>query len=196
MATATLVSVPVSALARPPQRLFTVAEYHRMGAAGVLTENSRCELIHGVILEKPVIHPAHKKAVRHLIEAASAVFGKSYVIDSQGPITLPDSEPEPDLSVAVGPEEQYDARNPLPPELVLVVEVADSSLDYDRGEKLEMYAASQIAVYWIVNFPDRRVEVYTDPHSGKSPTYRTRTDYAPGESVPVTVAGTILGTIP
>lgn len=167
-----------------------------MGAAGILTENDRCELIHGIIVEKPVINPPHKKAVRRLLARLGAVFGGDFVIDSQAPITLVDSEPEPDVSVAVGPEDRYDDRHAGPAELVLVVEVSDTSLDYDRGEKLALYAGSRVTVYWIVNLVDRRVEVYTQPRGGRNPTYRGHVDYAPGQSVPVVTAGKTVGTIP
>jgi Uma2 family endonuclease len=184
----------VSAFGRPIRR-FTVEQYHSLGARGILTENDNCELIRGIVLEKPVIKPPHKKALRRLLDHVPPVFGTSFVIDSQGPITLSDSEPEPDLSVAVGPEKRYDQRNPGPDEIVLVVEIFDSTLDYDRREKLELYAGSKIPVYWIVNLIDRRVEVYTEPRGGKNPTYRKHTDYAPDDDVPVTVGRKRLGTV-
>jgi Uma2 family endonuclease len=189
-------TAPPEATVSRPQRLFTVEEYHRMGEAGVLTENDRCELIRGFIVEKPVINPPHKKAVRRLTPRLAAAFGDDYVIDSQAPITLADSEPEPDFAVAIGPEDRYENRNPRPGEIVLVVEVSDSSLTYDRGDKLELYARGKVPVYWIVNLIDRQIEVYTLPRGGKNPAYRSRTDYAPGQSVPVAVAGEQLGSIP
>jgi hypothetical protein len=73
--------------------------------------------------------------------------------------------------------------------------VADSTLHRDQTTKLELYAGAKVAVYWIVNLVDRRVEVYTQPRGGKSPTYKTRTDYGPDDAVPVVIAGKRVGTI-
>ena len=103
----------------PPIRRMTLAEYHWMGDVGILTENDRCELIRGIIREKPVINPPHKKALRRLLSVLAPLVNKNFVVDTQGPITLSDSEPEPDFSVATGPDERYDDRNPGPSEVVL-----------------------------------------------------------------------------
>jgi hypothetical protein len=73
--------------------------------------------------------------------------------------------------------------------------VSDSSLPEDQTTKLEMYAAAKVAVYWVVNLVDRRVEVYTQPKGGKNPAYRQRTDYGPDDEVPVVVGGKELGRI-
>ncbi|HEY3787641.1 MAG TPA: hypothetical protein VGL71_02245, partial [Urbifossiella sp.] len=94
----------------PPPRRFTLAEYHFMGESGILSEDDRCELIHGIIREKPVIKPPHKKALRRLIRFLSPILNPHYVIDTQGPVTLFDSEPEPDYSAALPPESRYDDR--------------------------------------------------------------------------------------
>src|SRR5205823_956408 len=114
----------------------------------------------------------------------------------QDSITLSDSEPGPDFFAATGPEEKYDTRHPGPKDLVLVVEVADSSLGFDRNTELPLYAGSRIAQYWIIDVNARRIEVYTQPRGGKSPTYRQQDNYGPDESVPVVVAGRQLGTVP
>ena len=200
MATALLAAPPTTQ--SPPtlsrtQRLFSVAEYHQMIRDGVLKEGERVELIHGLILAKMPINPPHTKAVRQLgVLLAPLLRPAGWVDYSQQPITLADSEPEPDFHAATGPLSKYDDRHPGPVEVGLLVEVADSSLDDDQGPKLTLYATARIPVYWIVNIPDRRVEVYTQPRGGKSPTYRTRTDYAPGETVPVVLAGQTVGTLP
>ena len=89
----------------------------------------------------------------------------------------------------------HDARHPGPKDLVLVVEVSDSSLGFDRGTKMAVYAAAKIVQYWIVNVNDRRVEVYTQPKGGKNPSYKLRTDYGPGDAVPVVVAGKQVGAV-
>jgi len=194
MATATL--TPTPAPGGPPQRRFTVAEYHKLGEVGILTPADRCELIHGLIVEKPVINPPHAAAVRRVNRHLTALLGAEVVIGVQQPITLSDSEPEPDVVVAIGTEQDYAKRHPGAREVPLVVEVSDSSLPDDQTTKLGLYAAAKIPVYWIVNIPERRIEVYTQPRGGKSPTYRQQDDYGPDDSVPVVVAGRQLGTIP
>jgi len=176
-------------------RLFSVDEYHRLGEAGILTENDRCELIRGLILEKPVINPPHKKALRRVQDRLKPLLAAHYIVDAQGPITLSDSEPEPDLSAAIGPEARYDDRHAGPGEVVFVLEISDSSLITDQGEKLRLYARAKIPVYWIVDIGNRRIEVYTLPRGGKTPTYRSRADYGPDDSIPVIVGGKKLGTI-
>ena len=176
---------------------FTVAEYHRMIRDGVLREGGRIELIRGLILKKMPINPHHSKAVRRLnLLLPPLLQPEGWVVFSQQPTTLPDSEPEPDFFVATGPQVKYDDRHPIPEEVGLLIEVADSSLAYDRGDKLTLYAAAKVPVYWIVNIPDRRLEVYTQPRGGKVPTYRKCDLYAPGQDLPVAVAGKTLGAIP
>jgi Uma2 family endonuclease len=108
---------------------------------------------------------------------------------------MTESVPEPDIAVAVGPEDLYDDAHPTFADMRLTVEVADSSLVEDRTMKLRIYARHRIPEYWIVNLVDRRVEVYTRPRAGRVPAYRVRTDYGPGEKVPVVLGGDTLGGI-
>ena len=103
--------------------------------------------------------------------------------------------PEPDVVLATGRDADYKTRNPKPSECIVVAEVADSSLREDQTTKLELYAGAKVAVYWIVNLVDRRVEVYTQPRGGKNPAYKKQTNYGPDDAVPVVVAGNELGRI-
>lgn len=178
-----------------PVHRFTVEEYHKMGEIGLLTENDRVELIHGWIVPKMTLHPPHAYASTALMKALLALTGPTGAVRVQPPITTADSEPEPDVVLARGVDADYKARHPAPRDCAIVAEVADSSLRDDQTIKLELYAGSKVAVYWIVNLVDRRVEVYTDPKRGKAPAYKTRTDYGPDDAIPVVVAGTTLGTI-
>lgn len=192
MTTATLSPAPPPGR---PQRRFTVAEYHKLGDLGILTPADRVELIHGLIVEKPVINPPHTTAVNKLTRLLLTVAARACSVRMQQPITLADSEPEPDGVLAVGTDDDYAARHPRPRDVALVVEVADSSLPDDRGTKLRLYAAAKLPVYWIVNLIDRRVEVYTDPRGGKNPGYKTVAEYGPGAAVPVVVGGADLGAV-
>jgi Uma2 family endonuclease len=177
-----------------PVHRFTVDEYHKLGELGILTENDRVELIHGWIVAKMTLNPPHAYAVTALMGQLVAL-GASAIVRVQQPITTTDSEPEPDVVFATGTNTDYKKRHPAPSECALVAEVADSSLHEDQTTKLELYAGVKIAVYWIVNLVDRRVEVYTQPKGGKNPTYKRRTDYGPDDAVPVVIGGKRVGTI-
>lgn len=178
-----------------PVRRFTVDEYHKLIEVGVISENDRVELLHGWIVEKMGINPPHNYAVTALMEALHTLQIAGTTIRVQQPITTPDSQPEPDVVLASGSNADYKARNPTPEDAIIVAEVADSSLPEDQNIKLELYAAAKVAVYWIVNLVDGRVEVYTQPRGGKNPTYKARTDYGPDDKVPVVVGGAQVGTI-
>jgi len=187
---------PVATPAGLPLRVFTVDEYHAMINAGVFDGGRRCVLIHGMILEKPLPGPPHSTATQRLNRRLSSLFPETqWVVGIQDSITLADSEPEPDCYVAVGPDSLYHDRHPGPKDLVLVVEVSDSSLSVDRGTMLALYASQKIVQYWIVNVNDRRVEVYTQPRGGKNPTYKQQTNYGVDDEVPVMVAGKEMGRI-
>jgi Uma2 family endonuclease len=186
----------VAAWGRPVAR-FTVEQYHRMMEAGAFDDGRQRELIHGLILEKPVPNPPHCHFTRRLIRRLIPLFPEpDWVVAIQGSITLADSEPQPDFYAAVGPDSKYTARHPGPKDLVLVVEVSDTSLGFDRGAKLALYAGSKIAQYWIIDVNAPRIEVYTDPRGGKNPGYKTVAEYGPGDAVPVVVGGVELGPIP
>ena len=183
-------AVPPFAVSR-----FTVDEYHKLIENGILTASHRIELIHGWLVTKMTLNPPHNYGVTAVMKALLALLGPSAAVRVQQPITTADSEPEPDVVLATGKDADYKARNPGPSDALLVVEVGDSSVREDQTTKLELYAGAKIAVYWIVNLIDRRVEVYTQPRGGKSPTYKTRTDYGPADAVPVVIAGKTVGTI-
>lgn len=178
-----------------PVHRFTVEEYHKLAEIGVLTPGDRVELIHGWIVAKMTLNPPHNYGVNALMRALIGLAGNAATVRVQQPITTNDSEPEPDVVLAVGSHADYKTRQPGPSECVLVAEVADSTLRQDQTTKLELYAGAKVAVYWVVNLVDRRVEVYTQPRGGKNPTYKTRTDYGPDDRVPVVVAGARIGTI-
>jgi Uma2 family endonuclease len=173
-------------------RRFTVEEYHELGDAGILTPESRVELIDGWIVEKPVQKRPHARCLAKLQKLLPRVVPASFEFQSQLPITLTTSEPEPDVVVMRGPAERYDDVNPGPRDLALVIGVSHTSLAIDQGPKYILYAAARVPVYWIINIVDAQIEVYTDPRGGKTPAFRTRTDYRRGTSVPVVLNGRIV----
>lgn len=179
-----------------PVYRFSIAEYHKLVELGLISPNDRVELIHGWIVAKMGTNPPHTFSVNALMKALLDLTGSKAVVRVQQPITTADSEPEPDVVLATGADADYKAHHPGPSECVIVAEVADSTLHEDQTTKLELYAGAKLAVYWIINLVDRRVEVYTQPKGGKSPTYKGRADYGPDDSVPVVIAGKRVGTIP
>jgi Uma2 family endonuclease len=117
-----------------------------------------------------------------------------WYVDSQEPITTEESEPEPDVLVVRGEPRELGDRQPVPVEVGLVVEVADSSLDQDLDVKKRIYARAGIRVYWIANLPASRFEVYTDPAGpADKPDYRRCQEYGPAGEVPVVLDGNEVG---
>jgi hypothetical protein len=179
-----------------PVRKFTVAEYHQLLKVGILKSGDPYELLEGWIVPKVKRRPQECYAINVLHHALRELIADGgWFAGTQYPITFPRSEPEPSCSVIRGANRDYSQRHPRPREIELVAEVSWSSLERDRGLKTQIYATGNIAVYWIVDLVDRRVEVYTQPRGGKNPTYKTRTDYGPNDTVPVVIAGKRVGTI-
>ncbi len=201
--TATPTPVAVTPPALPPAQTapqlyrLSVAQYHEMGRLAILTENDRVELLEGLLVEKMTIYPPHRWSVRKLYKALGRTVPPGWFEDSQQPITLDDSEPEPDGMVIRGDPDQYSGRHPGPEEVGLVAEVADSSLDEDRGRTKRIFARANIPVYWIVNLVDRQVEVYTHPSGpADDPDYRQRQDFGPADTVPLILDGQEVARIP
>lgn len=151
----------------PPVKRWTVDEYHQLIEAGILTSRDRVELLFGQIVEMFPVGRNHANTVNQINEylVRDKILGnKTFVIGNQNPITLPDSsEPEPDLYLALGPLSRYAEHNPYPEDLILIIEVADSSIHADRSGKKVTYASAGIPEYWIVNVYERQVEVHTQP---------------------------------
>lgn len=142
---------------------FDVDDFARMGAAGIFGENERVELIDGEVLAMNPIGPSHAWIVDRLNELViTRLAGRAHV-RVQNPIRLgARTEPQPDLSVA-GKRQAYADRHPEAGDVLLVIEVADSSLHYDRVEKVPRYARAGIPETWVVDVEARTVTVYTDP---------------------------------
>lgn len=160
---------------------FTVAEYERMVEVGILTEDDRVELIEGEILEKLTIGDRHAAAVNRLLRLLDRAMGDRAIVSCQNPIRLAHSVPEPDLVLLRPRDDFYASGKPGPADILLLIEVSDSSLDQDRGEKLQHYARNEIAEFWIVNLVDNLLEVHRDPRPGGR--YARVRHLGPGESV-------------
>lgn len=179
-----------------PVRRFTVAEYHQMIQAGLLKEGDPVELLEGWLVPKMVRNTPHDLAIEWTEEAIRSVWPTGWRLRVQSAITLADSEPEPDVAVVRGSNRPPPAHHPSPPDIALVVEVADSSLAQDRNDKGRVYARADIPVYWIINLVDVQVEVYTAPSGPTAaPAYGQRQDYRPGDHLPLILAGQQVGQI-
>lgn len=191
-------SQPASAPADIPSEYklwrLSVEQYHAMARAGVLTENDPVELLEGWLVYKMTKNPPHSAATRFVRTALEQWIPSGYFVDSQEPITLINSEPEPDVFIVRGRFTDYVEKHPGPEDIALVVEVSDSTLAQDRGAKKRIYARAEIPVYWLVNLLERHIEVYTEPSGAVAyPDYHHRVDYRPGEEVPVRVDGCTVG---
>jgi Uma2 family endonuclease len=137
----------------------SVDKYQQMIATGILTENDRVELIRGELLGKMPIGDAHVEVVNRLTRKFSKLLDDSVTVSVQNPLVLANSEPEPDVVLFT----RQSSAKPRASEVHLVVEVADSSLEFDRTVKLPLYAQSGIRELWIVNLIDSLLEVYRQP---------------------------------
>lgn len=160
-------------------RRWTREEYDKMIAAGVFSPGERVELVDGEILQMAPQGSLHATAVRLAEDALRKAFGHGFDVRTQLPLALsPDSEPEPDVAVVTGSARDYSKAHPAT--AVLVVEVAEATLEFDRLRKGSVYARGDIPEYWIVNLIDRCLEIYRDPRQGS---YRSRTRLLAGETV-------------
>ena len=152
----------------PRKRLFTREEYHAMGKAGILPyDKGGVELIAGEIIVMSPIGDRHSLCVLWLTEAfyeSGRLAGRAH-IQTQNPVATSEiSEPQPDLMLMAYREDRYAAvGHPRPRDILLLVEVSDSSLDYDRNNKLRHYTEAGIPEVWIANLRDDCVEAHTDP---------------------------------
>lgn len=165
----------------PIIRRITVAEYYRMAAAGIFGPEERVELLDGQLIHMPPGGPPHCYSVERVTTAFYRHFDGRAYIRAQGPVTLDRwSEPEPDVMLSALPEEQYAVAHPKPSQVLLVVEVAVSSLRYDAGAKLRAYARRGVREYWIVDVEHGHVDVYREPRGER---YKKHEGAGRGQSV-------------
>ncbi|HET7882582.1 MAG TPA: Uma2 family endonuclease [Acetobacteraceae bacterium] len=146
------------------RRALTVTDYHRMGEAGILKQQDRVELIEGELIAMSPIGSGHSGTVNALNRLLILAVGDRGVVAVQNPVQLDVlSEPQPDFAVLKPRDDYYRAATPRPEDVLLLVEVAESSLAYDRAVKRALYARHNIPEYWIVNLDADRVEVHRAP---------------------------------
>jgi Uma2 family endonuclease len=194
----------IASVILPPRATYTdepvfrlsVDQYHELIRAGKLAEDDPVELLEGILVFKMPKNTPHTTVCRLSRRGVEPLLPTGYFYDSQEPITLTDGEPEPDGAVVRGRIEDYTQTHPGPGEVALVIVVADTSIERDRGIKLRSYARAGIPIYWIVNLAQRWVEVYADPDSSaEPPTYRRKDIFASTMRLPLSIEGLTLGEI-
>lgn len=162
---------------------FTADEYHRMAEVGILNEDDPVELIDGEIVRMSPIGGRHVTCVSDLAQFLFRNLGDDVKVNVESPVRFGEHwEPEPDFAVIR--RRDYGDTLPIPEDVLLLIEVADSSLAYDRGVKLRLYARVGIPESWLVNLPEHTVERHSDPADGR---YRAVRIFARGETVDSTV---------
>lgn len=163
------------------KRRFTADDYQRMGQAGILSEGDRVELIAGEVVTMTPIGPRHNAAVNRATRAMVTAVGDNAIVQVQGSIRLDlYDEPQPDLVLLRPRADYYASRLPGPADIFLVVEIAESSIDYDREVKARLYAESGIQEYWLVNLNENLVSCHSAPEGAS---YRSFQRYHRGQTL-------------
>jgi Uma2 family endonuclease len=149
------------------RRPITVTEYHRMGEVGILSDRDRVELIEGELIAMSPIGSYHQGTVNQLTYSLVQAVGERAIVAVQGPVRLDDfSEPEPDFALLRPRPDFYRDRHPLASDVLLLIEVADTSLNYDRAVKRTLYARHGISELWIIDLNAGEIEVCRQPGAG------------------------------
>ena len=161
---------------------FSIDQYHRMITAGILTKDDRVELIEGEILEMTPIGTRHASTVDRITRLLVTRLGDQAIVRVQGPILLPAqvSEPQPDVAVLRARTDFYRATHPEPADVLLVIEVADTTVEPDRRWKLPLYARAGLREAWLLDVNAERLEIYSEPEPTGYPRPRA---LARGEAV-------------
>ena len=149
------------------RRAFSVSDYYRLAEIGVLKEDDRVELIEGDIFEMSPIGKRHAGCVLKISTQLSRRLGDSALVNVQNPVRLNDfSEPQPDVAVLKPRADFYAEAHPTPDDVLVVVEVADATVRFDRGVKVPLYARAGVPEVWLVDLERDEVEVYSRPANG------------------------------
>jgi len=160
---------------------FTVTDYYRMAEVGILDADERVELLRGEVVEMTPIGGRHAFSVSRLTHVLYDAVGPRYYVSTQNPVSIDvHSEPQPDLVLARPDLDRYRETHPRPEDVLLLVEVADTSLDKDRKVKLPLYAEAGIVEVWIVDVNSNVVEVCRDPSGDE---YRDVRRCKPGDAI-------------
>lgn len=173
----------------PREFYWTLERYHRAIELGVLTENDKLELLFGKLIEKMPTGSPHAACLSKINLLFHRQFMEKYDLRRENPVTLPnESEPEPDFVVAYLKEDFYANGHPTPPDILIVIEVADSTIYTDRTIKSTAYALAGIKEYWIVNVNQQKLELHLQPNQDEG-VYGSITHYSSADSFESPFAG-------
>jgi Uma2 family endonuclease len=180
-------------MASPDVYRFTVDEFERIADS---LDDDQVELIDGYVVGRGEMKPSHVLATELVKGCVQPLLPSDRFVREDKPVRIPDfDEPRPDIAVVRGDPKVYAHRHPGPEDVSLLVEVSDTTLPRDRGEKWVNYARSGIPVYWIVNLVDHQVEVYTDPTAAGYGSRFVYAQFLSAQSVPVVIDGILVGQI-
>ena len=158
----------VSVQDMPRKHRLTVSDYHRMGEVGILARDARVELIEGEIIDLSPIGSRHSAAVNRLVRVLDRAVGESAIVSAQNPLILDDhTEPEPDIALLMPREDFYASGHPRPEDVLLIVEVADTSLKYDRTVKIPLYGRHGIPEVWLIDVEKGAFTRFVRPVEGE-----------------------------
>ncbi len=143
---------------------WTLEEYHHLITTGILANRSM-ELLHGEILEMPPESPIHTQITETTVEYLRSLLKELAYVREAHPITLSNSEPQPDITIAHPPRNNYRQRHPYPEDIFWLIEVANTTLAYDLGEKKQAYAQAEILEYWVVDVENQEIYVFRHPQA-------------------------------
>ena len=161
MTKATMRTLSQPPIESPRSYRWTVAEFHKLAETGIFTEDDRIELIEGELIEMAPIGSTHASLVKRLNHRFITLLGNKVIVSVQDPIALGEgSEPQPDIALLHWRNDFYEAANPGPEDVLLIIEVADTTADHDREIKVPLYARYGIPEVWIIDLQKPRVETY------------------------------------
>ncbi len=179
----------MSAVFTPQRRKLSAEQFERMGQTGILGPDARVELIEGEMIEMAPIGSRHAAAVDFLSMHFARAVGDAALVRTQNPLRLSDdSEPQPDLVLLRPKGDRYRTGHPRPEDVLLLIEVADTTLAFDRETKLPLYAKHGVPEVWILDLDTRQLEIYREPSPGG---YRRRLERRETESIAPTALPTV-----
>jgi Uma2 family endonuclease len=149
------------------RKRFTTLEFQEMVKVGILPEEHGWEVIDGYLTDKMTIGTKHAKYVRRLTRILERKIGNEILVSSQNPIYLDEfNEPEPDIALLVWKDDEYESQHPTPKDVLIAMEVSDSTIKYDREVKKVLYAEAEIKEFWLINLSENTIEIHTQPKKG------------------------------
>jgi Uma2 family endonuclease len=178
-------------------RKFSVAEYNRLIAEGVLDDEDKVELLEGMVVLKVPRDPRHDSTIQRIQSKLYRVIPADWDVRTQLAITLSESQPEPDFALVRGTADDYDSHHPFASEVGLAIEVANSSLRRDTLDKTRVYATDAVPEYWVIDVQNRVIEVYSAPDPAAAPPrYTAHRTVRPGDTLALALDGKPVATIP